>query len=196
MGYLTTREVGYGVRIRKDARVGYRGRTQRAEALFADLAVGGHRRLRARREVYGQTVWLYGLRLPDGKRGERRSLLVAGTVRRLLRVYRLRWGIEVLFGGLKSRGFDLESTHLNVQSRLSTLVGVLAVAYSLAHAAGRYVSEQVPIVLKRHGRRVRSVFRVGLGRLWHVLLRGEEEAWQTLLVLFRRGSVGSPITTA
>ena len=112
MGYLTARGVGYGVRIRKDARVGFRGRTQRAETLFGDLVIGQGRRLRARRAVYGQAVWLYGLRLPDGKGGARRLLIVAGTVRRLLKRYRLRWGIEVLFAGLKSRGFDFETTHL------------------------------------------------------------------------------------
>lgn len=46
MGYLTERGVGYGVRIRKGARVGFLGRTRGAAALFEDLAVGQHRRLR------------------------------------------------------------------------------------------------------------------------------------------------------
>jgi hypothetical protein len=190
MSYLTARGLSYGVRIRKDARVGYRGRTQRAEALFADLAAGEHRRLRARRAVYGQAVWLYGLRLPDGARGERRLLLVAGTVRRLLRLYRLRWGIEVLFAGLKSRGFDFETTHLSRSPRISTLVGVPALAYSVAHATGRYLSARRPIRLKRHGRRARSVFRLGLDHLRHVLLRGEERVWRGLVSLFAQGSVG------
>ena len=190
MGYLTERGVGYGVRIRKDARVAFRGRRRRAEASFGDLAVGEHRRLRARRLLYGQRVWLYGLRLPDGQHGERRLLIVAGTVRRLLQRYRLRWGIEVLFAGLKSRGFDFETTHLNVQGRLSTLVGLLAVAYSFAHATGRYLSAHRPIRLKRHGRRARSVFRLGLDHLRHVLLRGLDQLWQQLLALFVRGAVG------
>ena len=190
MGYLTARGVGYGVRIRKDARVGFRGRTQRAETLFGDLVIGQGRRLRARRAVYGQAVWLYGLRLPDGKGGARRLLIVAGTVRRLLKRYRLRWGIEVLFAGLKSRGFDFETTHLNRQGRLSTLVGVLALAYSFAHATGRYLTRHKPIVLKRHGRRARSVFRVGLDHLRRVLLRRQGAAWRALVSLFARGSIG------
>lgn len=190
MGYLTARGVGYGVRIRKDARVWFRGRSRRAEALFGGLAVGQHRRLRVRRTVYGQAVWLYGLRLPDGSDGACRLLIVAGTVRRLLRLYRLRWGIEVLFAGLKTRGFDFETTHLRAQGRLSTLVGVLAVAYSFAHAAGRYLSQYEPIALKRHGRRARSVFRLGLDHLRHVLLRGRGETWRALIALWKRGSVG------
>jgi hypothetical protein len=203
LSYLSSRGVGYGLRIRKDALVkdalvtrprrGNRGLARRAEVLFADLTVGQHRRLRARRWIYGQSVWLYGLRLPDGAKGERRLLLVAGTVRRLLRLYRLRWGIEVLFSGLKSRGFDVEATHLRDVKRLSTLVGVLALAYSLAHAAGRYVSGHTPIRLKRHGRRWRSIFRLGLDHLRHLLLRGHDQAWQELLEVFLKGAVGPPL---
>jgi hypothetical protein len=190
MGYLTAHGVGYCLRIRKDARVGFRGRTQRADHLFGDLAVGEHRRLRARRTLYGQRVWLYALRLPDTVHGERRLLIVAGTVRRLLRLYRLRWGIEVLFAGLKSRGFDFESTHLNIQTRISTLVGLLAIAYSLAHATGRYLAQHRPIRLKRHGRPARSVFRLGLDHLRHVLLQRLEQVWQGLLSLFIKGALG------
>jgi hypothetical protein len=195
MSYLTSRGVGYAVRIRKDARVGFRGqgkraKTRRAEDLFQDLKVGQMRRLRARRTVYGQKVWIYGLRLPDGPRGERRLLMVAGTVRRLLKVYRLRWGIEVLFGGLKSRGFDFETTHLRHEERISTLVGLLALAYSLAHATGRYVSWHRPIRIKSHGRRARSVFRVGLDHLRRVLLRGHGQAWRDLLALLTKGAIG------
>jgi hypothetical protein len=45
-------------------------------------------------------------------------VIVVGAYRRCERVdlladYRLRWGIESLFGAIKSRGFDLESTHLH-----------------------------------------------------------------------------------
>jgi hypothetical protein len=190
MSYLSAHGVGYGLRIRKDARVGFRGKHQRAEELFSDLAVGQQRRLRARRTIYGQKVWLYALRLPDGEGGERRLLIVAGTVRRLLRLYRLRWGIEVLFAGLKSRGFDFETTHLNKQARISTLVGMLAIAYSFAHATGRYLAQQQPIPLKRHGRAARSVFRLGLDHLRHVLLQGLEQVWQGLLSLFIKGQMG------
>ena len=148
------------------------------------------RRLRTRRQVYQQSVWLYGLRLPDGPKAERRLLLVVGTVRRLLRVYRLRWGIEVLFGGLKTRGFDFETTHLRASRRLSTLVGVLALAYSLASATGRHLCTDSPIPIKRHGRRARSVFRRGLDHLRHVLLRSQEQIWVELVALFRTGHIG------
>lgn len=189
MAYLTQYDVPYGVRIRKNARVEHRGVSRSAESLFADLAVGQHRRLRARRLVYGQRVRLYGLRLADGPKGERRLLLVAGTAPRLLWLYRKRWGIEVLFAGLKSRGFDFETTHLRAPSRLSLLLGVLTLAYSLAHATGRYESQHVPLRLKRHGRRARSVFRLGLDRLRAVLLGPDGAVLDVLLQQWCRGSI-------
>lgn len=189
LAYLTQYQVPYGVRIRKNARVEHHGASRSAESLFADLAVGEHRRLRARRTLYGQRVRLYGLRLADGPKGQRRLLLVAGTAPRLLQLYRKRWGIEVLFAGLKSRGFDFETTHLRAPSRLSLLLGVLTLAYSLAHATGRYESQHAPLRLKRHGRRAQSVFRLGLNQLRGVLLGGDQAGLEVLIQQWRRGSV-------
>lgn len=79
-------------------------------------------------------LWLYGLRLLTAHAVKRRLLRVAGMVRRPLRLYRRRWGIGGRFGGLKSRGLDFETMHLNIQRQISTQVGMLAIAYSLAHA--------------------------------------------------------------
>ena len=42
--------------------------------------------------------------------------------------YGKRWGIETLFGILKSRGFNLEGTHLREMERLSKLVALLRLA--------------------------------------------------------------------
>ena len=50
--------------------------------------------------------------------------------------YKQRCQIEVLFGALKSRGFNLEETHLREARRLETLAGVLAIAYCWAYHVG------------------------------------------------------------
>ena len=42
--------------------------------------------------------------------------------------YAVRWFIETLFGCLKSRGFDLEKTHLRQSGRLEKLFFVLSLA--------------------------------------------------------------------
>ena len=190
MSYLTAHGVGYGVRIRKDAQVGFRGRTQRADHLFGDLAVGQHRRLRARRTLYGQKLWLYALRLPDTACGERRLLIVAGTVRRLLRLYRLRWSIEVLFAGLKARGFDFfgdASEHTEENLDVGGAAGD-RLQPRPCHGSVPGPAEADPAEAPWSA--ARSVFRLGLDHLRHVLLQGLDRVWQGLLSLFIKGALG------
>jgi transposase len=43
-------------------------------------------------------------------------------------LYRERWSIETLFAALKSRGFDLEQTHLTAPDRIERLIALLALA--------------------------------------------------------------------
>ena len=54
----------------------------------------------------------------------------------MFELYRQRWDIETLFGALKSRGFDLEATHLTEPDRIRKLLGVLALTYSWTRIVG------------------------------------------------------------
>jgi DDE family transposase len=111
----------------------------------------------------------------------------------LLADYRRRWGIETLFGALKSRGFDLEATHVvRYPERLERLLGLLALAFTWAHRTGQWVAEhvQAPRFNLRQGRRAKSLFRHGLDYLCHLLAPGaaadpvRQERFRQLLQLF------------
>ena len=52
-----------------------------------------------------------GMRFKNEQNQSEFLIVVSDTVAPLSD-YGLRWGIENLFSGLKSRGFDLEATHL------------------------------------------------------------------------------------
>ena len=82
--------------------------------------------------------------------------------------YRRRWQIETLFGCLKSRGFDLEQTHLRDSERLEKLLGLLALAVCWSWLAGEKIRQTKPITVKKHGRRSKSIFRIGLDYLEHL----------------------------
>ena len=69
--------------------------------------------------------------------------------------------IETLFGILKSRGFNLEDTHLKDPERLSKLTALLTLAMCWAIQMVEWPAQQKPIVIKKHGRKAKSVFRVG-----------------------------------
>ena len=74
------------------------------------------------------------------------DLLVVATntdPKTALAKYRRRWDIETLFAACKSRGFNLEDTHLVHPERIAKLMAVLALAFALAHAT-RSMARQTP----------------------------------------------------
>jgi hypothetical protein len=64
-------------------------------------------------------------------------------------------------GTLKSRGFNLEDTHLKEMERLSKLVALLTLAMGWAIRVGDWLTQQKAIPIKKHGRKAKSIFRVG-----------------------------------
>ena len=96
------------------------------------------------------------------------SLLIIASsfsAKRALATYKMRWKIETLFGLLKTKGFNLEDTHMKDPKRLSTLFGVLAIAAAMVVKLGDWARRQEPIRLKGHGRPARSLFALGLDTL-------------------------------
>jgi hypothetical protein len=99
------------------------------------------------------------LRLPAG---ELLALATPAEPRKALARYKARWRIETLFANLKSKGFNLEATHLTKLEKLSTLMALLALAVAFAAKTGAAAHARKPIPIKKHGRRAQSLF--GLGR--------------------------------
>jgi hypothetical protein len=97
--------------------------------------------------------------------------------------YAEHWGIETLFGILKTRGFCLESTHLRDSERLSKLLALLNLALCWATLAGEWLHEIHPIRFKSHGRRARSIFRYGLDFLRAIIFNPEQRNDDFLRVL-------------
>ena len=131
---------------------------QRGERVFDSLKAGEHRVLSGKRWVWGCRVYVVATRLDDGE------LLIIATDRQpetALADYRWRWGIETLFAALKTRGFNLESTHFTQAERLNKLVALLALAFCWAMLSGLWQHQLRPIPLKVHGRRAKSLFRYG-----------------------------------
>lgn len=165
---LNAAGIAFVIRIRKNALVTSRGRSKHAIQWIASLGVGEVQRRKRRVMVYGQRVYLTCLR-----RGASHDDVMLASNRRFedaLSWYSLRWSIETLFLNLKSRGFDLEATRLRDDVRVERLLALLALTFAFAYRVGAWLSERVPIRVKRHGRKARSVFRVGLDHLRMLLL--------------------------
>ena len=84
--------------------------------------------------------------------------------------YQRRWKIEDFFEQLKSRGFDLESSQINIAERLSKLIACLSLSYAFCVMTGIFHHLKVQkIKVKNHGRKSNSIFRKGLDIIREVL---------------------------
>ncbi len=77
-------------------------------------------------------------------------------------LYRRRWEIETLFGCLKTRGFCMEDTHMTDNHKIEKLVFVLTIGFCWAYKMGSLQVKQKTISLKAHGRKAKSIFRIGV----------------------------------
>ena len=189
--WLDQRGLDFRLRLCVSAQLSYgAGQPATVGRLFGGLRPAKALQPRGARRLFGVRVRVAALRLPPercaltqaAKRAKGHAhpgdelVVVVGAYRRgeqadLLADYRLRWGIESLFGALKSRGFDLESTHLHHRERLERLLALLALAFGWAHRTGLWVAEHVraPRLIAKHGRRAKSLFRLGLDYLCQLL---------------------------
>lgn len=175
--------IPFRIRIRETDLIERAGRALQAKVVFAHLQRQGSQLLCGQCRVWGQPVFVGALRLADGE-----LLVVIGSEspETLISDYAQRWGIETLFGILKTRGFCLESTHLTDAKRLSKLLALLALALCWAMQTGLWLHRAHPLVLKNHGRRAKSLFRYGLDHLRHILLNPDaknDEFLQALQLL-------------
>lgn len=172
LAFLVRERLPFVLRVKVNTLASYKGCTAKPELWFACLEPGKTMWLTKPVRVLRQRVFLVAHRLEDGE------LLVLITDRCLSRAvltYAQRWEIECLYGALKSRGFDFESTHVTDPDRIERLFGLLAVALVWAHRVGELVSSLKPIKVKKHGRRAVSVFRYGLDHLQELLLNGRSK---------------------
>jgi hypothetical protein len=136
----------FRIRIRENHKLDDGRRNLKVQTVFQDLQPGQHRVLRHKR-------------LP-------KTAIVD---------YANRWGIETLFGIFKTRGFCLESTHLQSSERLSKLLALLTLALCWAVLTGKWLYQLKPLKLKKHGRKVRSLFRYGFDHLRSIVLNVEQK---------------------
>jgi hypothetical protein len=168
--------VDFRIRVRNNTRLTNRnGQTVAARRLFGQLPIQQELVLPKPFTVWKQHLYVSGMRLADG------DYLIVITPQHsptTIRDYALRWEIETLFGCLKSRGFNLEDTHLTDPKRIEKLFAVLTLAFCWAHCVGEWLVSLKPLKIKKHGRLARSVFRTGLDHLRRILCSLEGKSQQ------------------
>lgn len=166
---LRERQLLFVMRVRNNTLIGSKGRTRSAQKRYEHLNT---------QQIYvcPKRCWVFGLRLcvavTKSKEGELVVLVCNADPDKALVRYAQRWQVETLFSALKSRGFNLEDTHMIAASRLDKLLALLAIAFAWAHLVGEWCFQQRPLKLKAHGYLAQSYFKRGLDALRSAILAG------------------------
>jgi len=169
MSYLQRENIPFILRLRENQHVLRAGYVALPISVIAQhlkvgekMIVKGGCQLGRANETLSASVRLVITRLASG---ELLALACSGRARHALVQYRQRWTIEAMFGNLKTKGFALEATHLTDPNKLCTLLALLALAVALAVKTGVAKARLRAIPIKKHGRRARSLFALGLNTL-------------------------------
>jgi transposase len=163
LAYLVKNKIGFRLRIKANTLItDKRGRSIHASKMLKTMKIGERAEFRRRRRLWKQSVFVAVCRKADGD-----NVIVVSSERsgRILLEYSQRWQIETLFGCLKTRGFRLEDTHITRGARISRLLSLLTLATVWGLLAGELTARRTPPKIKRHGRREKSIFRLGLETL-------------------------------
>ena len=162
--YLIENKIPFDIRLRKDMHI---ETEDEREFQFSSLL---------RKYRRGQWKgWLCGMaRTPEnllrfeGKKIDGELIVVVTNIpapKNALNLYRKRWGIECLFADLKTRGLNIEDTHMTNHIKLTTLLNMLTLSIVWAYRCASQKMGRKGIKRKPHGRREQSWFRLGLDLL-------------------------------
>ena len=169
MRTLAERHIPFDLRLRANQMVHREGYAPMSIANIAQTLKPGEKRLLKELCRLGDMapfVRIVILRLASG---ELLALATSGKPRSALARYRRRWRIETLFANLKSKGFNLEDTHITQPQRLATLIALSAKSGALSIA-------RKPIPLKAHGRPAASLFAHGRASLCRLLASPDQRS--------------------
>ena len=165
--YLRRKGIPCRIRVRSNTKVANaRGRVVQARRLFRPGRLNQPLVLAGARLIWGERWHVSGMRLP---RGEYLIVVSEHECESAIADYAQRWGVETLFGCLKTRGFCLEQTHVTDPDRLKKLLALLALAFCWAHVVGEWLAQHEPLKIKKHGRPAKSIFRHGFDHLRRIL---------------------------
>ena len=166
--FLLEQSVDFVIRLRGNTSLTLDDGRQRYGATFNERMPRGTTRYYPHTTLYnGLTLNLVCHRPTHGQR----ILLITNRtdLQQVLALYGQRWAIETTFACLKSRGFNLEDTHLTHPQRLHLLLGLLAWTLLWALLVGQQLQQRKPIPIKKHGRKAQSLFRRGLDQLTQII---------------------------
>lgn len=160
ISYLSDQKIPFTIRVKHNMIV---AEDENSKTKLSDLFTSTRTKVYKNQFLFNRKVNVAGKRLD--KKQDYLIIITNGNAKLNIEEYRRRWKIETMFSSLKTRGFNLEDTHMTEDSKLKMLVGVLTIAYVFAFLVGIQKEKYEPIKIKQHGRKAMSSFRYGLDQI-------------------------------
>lgn len=178
LNYLNLNNIRYYIRIRNNFRVFQPNKNKEVKAshLFNRYSTNQFVHHRKIVKVNGQLCYLSGCKLVN-REGKPDFLIVVSFNKpdEAMEVYAKRWQIEMSFKAMKSSGFDIKKTHLHDIERIEKLVLLVMMAFVWCYKVGIYLHSIKPIEIKKHGRKAKSIFKLGLNKVASSLLNAQNQ---------------------
>jgi len=170
LSYLKKKSITFFIRIRSNSLMRKIGKSK--EIKVGDYFSLSHFKvLRKKRILFGHELYIGGQKIDDK---EWLILISNRPISKGKIYYGERWGIEVLFGACKTRGFNFEDTHVTDLGRIFNLVFLIAIAFIWALKTGEWLIKKGHRItiknLKTRKTKLFSIFRIGLNHLRMILL--------------------------
>lgn len=168
--YLNDERIRYYIHIRNNFKVfiPHKDQTLKVFWLFHSGRINEFIFYRKIVRINGQLCYLSGSKL---HKGEYLILVSFNKPEQTDFYYKQRWQIEMSFKAMKSSGFDIEKIHLQDTDRIRKLLLLVMIAFVWCYKVGIYLHTSIkPIKIKKHGRKVKSIFKYGLSYMASTLL--------------------------
>jgi hypothetical protein len=154
--FLLKQQIPFCIRIRENFLI-HGSKKRSIKDLIRGLSPGGKLIFPQAIEVCGEKLFISGAWI-----GAEYCVVVSNQYHdNALETYMKRWGIEVLFGCLKSRGFCFEDTHMTDPDRISKLIALLCITFTCMHCIGEWQHSINPISIKNMVERQKVFFVLG-----------------------------------
>lgn len=174
--WLISEGFTFFIDVRSNQYIEYKGKRHQISTIL------GNQKTKSLRDVkiFGETLNLSLRKSP--KRDKKILAIVSNaSVSEALNIYKLRWSIETLFANLKTRGFNLEKTHLKDPQRIRKLFALVAIAFTICFIVGLMGHKIKPLKVKKHGYKQNSFFRNGLNIIRKIMKKNNKLDFNPIL---------------
>ncbi len=165
--YLKKEGIAFHIRIKKTSVIRkYKATISEVTSMLQHLRTYKYIVIPGKKIIYNEEVYLSGR-----KNSKNEYMIIASSEDpyEAQKIYKQRWTIEKMFGYMKTRGFNLEQTHITGSEKLKKLLALITIALLWSYLIGVWIESSIKIRIKNHGRKEKSTFRIGLDHFRTIL---------------------------